>query len=72
MNWTFTWFDRRRRRQRPLEGGADLIAMHQDSTAAGEAAEAVGAAVVYNGDMSAFAPTPTLRRPLGLGSTTPT
>ena len=60
VNWTFTWFDPAVEGDAAnalLEGGADLIAMHQDSTAAGEAAEAVGARwVSYNSDMSAFAP----------------
>ena len=60
VNWTFTWFDPAVEGDAAnalLEGGADLIAMHQDSTAAGEAAEAAGARwVSYNSDMSAFAP----------------
>ncbi len=60
VNWTFTWFDPAVEGDAAnalLEGGADLIAMHQDSTAAGEAAEAAGARwVSYNSDMSAYAP----------------
>ncbi|MDW3219799.1 MAG: BMP family ABC transporter substrate-binding protein [Acidimicrobiales bacterium] len=60
VNWTFTWFDPAVEGDAAnalLEGGADVIAMHQDSTAAGEAAEAAGARwVSYNSDMSAFAP----------------
>lgn len=61
VNWTSTWFDPAVEGDTAnalLEGGADVIAMHQDSTAAGEAAEAAGARwVSYNSDMSAFAPT---------------
>jgi len=61
VNWTSTWFDpavEGDSAQALLDGGADVIAMHQDSTAAGEAAEAAGARwVSYNSDMSAFAPT---------------
>jgi basic membrane protein A len=60
VNWTSTWFDPAVEGDSAnalLEGGADVIAMHQDSTAAGEAAEAAGARwVSYNSDMSAFAP----------------
>ena len=60
VNWTSTWFDPALEGDSAkalLEGGADVIAMHQDSTAAGEAAEAAGARwVSYNSDMSAFAP----------------
>ncbi len=59
VNWTSTWFDPAVEGDAAsalLEGGADVIAMHQDSTAAGEAAEAAGARwVSYNSDMSAFA-----------------
>jgi len=57
--WTSTWFDP------PVEGsaaeslldaGADVIAMHQDSAAPGQAAEAAGATWVgYNTNMSEFA-----------------
>ena len=60
VNWTSTWFDPAVEGDSAnalLEGGADVIAMHQDSTAAGEAAEEAGARwVSYNSDMSAFAP----------------
>jgi basic membrane protein A len=58
--WTSTWFDP------PVEGeaakalldsGADVIAMHQDSPAPGQEAEAAGAKWVgYNTDMTEFAP----------------
>ena len=51
--------------QAMLEKGADVIAMHQDSTAAGEKAEAAGARwVSYNSDMSAFAPNAFLTAPV--------
>ncbi len=60
VNWTSTWFDpavEGDAAQALLDSGADVIAMHQDSTAAGEKAEAAGARwVSYNSDMSAFAP----------------
>jgi len=60
VNWTSTWFDpavEGSAANALLEAGADVIAMHQDSTAAGEAAEKAGARwVSYNSDMSAFAP----------------
>ena len=48
-----------------LDKGADVIAMHQDSTAAGEKAEAAGARwVSYNTDMSEFAPEAFLTAPV--------
>lgn len=60
VNWTSTWFDpavEGQAAQALLDGGADVIAMHQDSTAAGERAEAACARwVSYNSDMSEFAP----------------
>ena len=60
VNWTFTWFDPAVEGDAAtalLEAGADVIAMHQDSTAPGIAAHAAGARwVSYNSDMSAFAP----------------
>ena len=60
VNWTSTWFDPAIEGDAAdalLEGGADVIAMHQDTTAAGTAAEAAGARwVSYNSDMSEFAP----------------
>lgn len=58
--WTSTWFDPPKEgtaAQSLLDAGADVIAMHQDSAAPGQAAEAAGAAWVgYNTDMSEFAP----------------
>lgn len=60
VNWTSTWFDPTIEGDAAdalLEGGADIIAMHQDTTAAGTAAEAAGARwISYNSDMSEFAP----------------
>ncbi len=58
--WTSTWFDppvEGDAAQALLDAGADVIAMHQDSSAPGQAAEAAGAGWVgYNTDMSEFAP----------------
>ena len=66
--WTSTWFDpvvEGDSAQALLDKGADVIAMHQDSTAAGVAAETAGARwVSYNSDMSAFAPTAFLTAPV--------
>ena len=60
VNWTFTWFDPAVEGDAAtalVEAGADVIAMHQDSTAPGIAAQEAGARwVSYNSDMSAFAP----------------
>lgn len=60
VNWTFTWFDPALEGDTAsalLEAGADVIAMHQDSTAAGVAAQNAGARwVAYNSDMRNFAP----------------
>jgi basic membrane protein A len=58
--WTSTWFDPPTEgdaAQALLDAGADVIVMHQDSSAPGQAAEAEGAGWVgYNTDMSEFAP----------------
>jgi len=58
--WTSTWFDppiEGTASQSLLDAGADVIAMHQDSAAPGQAAEAEGAGWVgYNTDMTEFAP----------------
>ena len=66
--WTSTWFDpavEGDSAQALIEKGADVIAMHQDSTAAGERAEAAGVRwVAYNSDMSAFAPNAHLTAPV--------
>jgi basic membrane protein A len=59
--WTSTWFDPPKEgtaAESLIDAGADVIAMHQDSAAPGQAAEAAGAAWVgYNTDMTEFAPT---------------
>ncbi|MDG2301647.1 MAG: BMP family ABC transporter substrate-binding protein [Acidimicrobiales bacterium] len=66
--WTSTWFDpavEGDSAQALIDAGADVIAMHQDSTAAGERAEAAGVRwVSYNSDMSAFAPNAFLTAPV--------
>ncbi|RLE11437.1 MAG: BMP family ABC transporter substrate-binding protein [Actinobacteria bacterium] len=58
--WTSTWFDPPKEgtaAESLLDAGADVIAMHQDSAAPGQAAEAAGAGWVgYNTDMTEFAP----------------
>ena len=58
--WTSTWFDMTKEgdaAQALLDAGADVIAMHQDTPAPGQAAEAADAGWVgYNTDMSEFAP----------------
>ena len=59
--WTSTWFNlsiESAAAQSLLDAGVDVIAMHQDSTAPGLAAEAAGAKWVgYNTDMQEFAET---------------
>jgi len=59
--WTSTWFDppiEGTAAQSLLDAGADVIAMHQDSAAPGQTAEAAGAKWVgYNTDMTEFAET---------------
>jgi basic membrane protein A len=59
--WTSTWFDPPKEgtaAESLLDAGADVIAMHQDSAAPGQAAEAAGAGWVgYHADMTDFAPT---------------
>lgn len=58
--WTSTWFDPPKEGDAAkalLDAGADVIAMHQDTSAPGQAAEAADAGWVgYNTDMSEFAP----------------
>lgn len=60
VSWTSTWFGPDTERQAAetlLEAGADVLAMHQDSTATGLAAEDADAKWVgYNDDQSAAAP----------------
>jgi basic membrane protein A len=66
--WTSTWFDPPKEgtaAQSLLDAGADVIAMHQDSAAPGQAAEAAGAKWVgYNTDMTEFAPSAWLTAPV--------
>jgi basic membrane protein A len=60
VTWTSTWFDPTKEGQAAdalLAKGIDVLGMHQDSTAVGQAAEKKGARWVgYNADASAAAP----------------
>ena len=66
--WTSTWFDpvvEKEAAQAVLAGGADVVAQHQDTASAGEAATAEGAFWLgYNDDMSRFAPDAWLTAPV--------
>ena len=66
--WTSTWFDpptESTAAQSLLDKGADVIAMHQDSAAPGQAAETANAKWVgYNTDMTEFAPSAWLTAPV--------
>ena len=66
--WTSTWFDptvEGNSAQALLEKGVDVLAMHQDTPAVGQAAEEAGVRwVAYNSDMSAFAPTAFITAPV--------
>jgi basic membrane protein A len=66
--WTSTWFDpviEKEAAEALLNGGADVIAQHQDTPSAGEAADAAGASWIgYNDDMSRFAPDAWLTAPV--------
>jgi len=66
--WTSTWFDpptEGTAAQSLLDKGADVIAMHQDSAAPGQAADTAGAKWVgYNTDMTEFAPNAWLTAPV--------
>ncbi len=66
--WTSTWFDpviEKEAAEALLNGGADVIAQHQDTPSAGEAAqEAGGYWLGYNDDMSRFAPEAWLTAPV--------
>ena len=66
--WTSTWFDPPKEgtaAQSLLDAGADVIAMHQDSAAPGQAAEEAGAKWAgYNTDMMEFAETAWLTAPV--------
>ncbi len=66
--WTKTWYDPATEKEAAkslLDVGADVIAQHQDSPAAQEAAQEKGVySVGYNSDMSAFAPKSHLCAPI--------
>lgn len=66
--WSSTWFGpdiERQAAESLLDAGADVIAMHQDSPAPGQAAEDAGAKWVgYNSDMEEFAPEAWLTAPV--------
>jgi basic membrane protein A len=66
--WTSTWFGpdlERQAAEAVLDQGADVIAMHQDSPAPGQAADEAGAKWVgYNSDMEQFAPDAWLTAPV--------
>lgn len=66
--WTNTWFDPQKERQAAealLDGGADVIAQHQDTAGPQQAAEARGKfGVGYDADMSKFAPKAVLTSPI--------
>jgi basic membrane protein A len=66
--WTHSWFDPPKEKeaaQSLLDIGADIIAQHQDSAAAQQAAETKGVySIGYNSDMSAFAPKSHLTAPI--------
>ena len=66
--WTSTWFGpdiEKQAAQSLTEAGVDVLAMHQDSPATGEAATEAGAKWVgYNDDLSRFAPEAWLTGPV--------
>jgi basic membrane protein A len=66
--WTSTWFGptiEKEAAEALLNGGADVIAQHQDTASAGEAAQTAGGYWVgYNDDMSRFAPDAWLTAPV--------
>jgi basic membrane protein A and related proteins len=68
VRWTSTWFDPELEATAAEElvvGGADIVAQHQDTAAAGEIATGAGAKWIgYNDDMSRFAPTAWLTAPV--------
>lgn len=68
VSWTSTWFDptiEKEAAQALLNGGADVIAQHQDTPSPGEAAQEAGAYWLgYNDDMSRFAPDAWLTGPV--------
>jgi basic membrane protein A len=66
--WTETWFDPAKEKlaaESLLAAGADVLGMHQDTTATGLAADAAGAKWVgYNSDMAETAPDAWLTAPV--------
>ncbi|HEX3032328.1 MAG TPA: BMP family ABC transporter substrate-binding protein [Bacillota bacterium] len=66
--WTSTWYDPAKEKDAAktlLEGGADVIAQHQDTPGPMQAAQDKGAyGVGYNSDMSKFAPKAVLTSPI--------
>ncbi|HUS17459.1 MAG TPA: BMP family ABC transporter substrate-binding protein, partial [Chloroflexia bacterium] len=66
--WTNTWFDPQKERaaaEALLDGGADVIAQHQDTAGPQQAAEARGKyGVGYDADMSKSAPKAVLTSPI--------
>jgi basic membrane protein A len=66
--WTGSWFDPAKEKEAALSlisAGADVIAQHQDTPAAQEAAQDSGVySVGYNSDMSPFAPDAHLTAPV--------
>jgi basic membrane protein A len=66
--WTNTWFDpalERSAAEALLDGGADVIAQHQDTAGPQQAAQDAGKyGVGYNSDMSAVAPQANLTNPV--------
>ncbi|MDH4145368.1 MAG: BMP family ABC transporter substrate-binding protein [Acidimicrobiia bacterium] len=66
--WTSTWFDPTIEKEAAvslLNKGVDVVAQHQDTPSAGEAAQAADAFWVgYNDDMSRFAPDAWLTAPI--------
>lgn len=66
--WSNTWLDPNLERQAAealLDAGADVLAMHQDTPATGQAAEGIGAKWVgYNSDGERFAPDAWLTAPV--------
>jgi basic membrane protein A len=67
VTWTKTWFDPSLEKQASeslLDAGVDVLAMHQDTTAPGVAAQAKGAKWVgYNSDAAEAAPEAWLTAP---------
>ncbi|MGN6485577.1 MAG: BMP family ABC transporter substrate-binding protein [Thermomicrobiales bacterium] len=66
--WTNTWYDPQKERQAAealLDGGAEVIAQHQDTAGPQQAAEAAGKyGVGYNADMAPLAPKAVITCPI--------